>query len=47
MKIKVLKKLHDKKKRANEDDINDIKLKIAKTMLASHNKGDMELCKPG
>ena len=30
MKIKVLKKLHDKKKRANEDDINDIKLKIAK-----------------
>jgi len=46
MKIKVLKKLHDKKARANEDDINDIKLKIAKTMLAAHNKGDMELCKP-
>lgn len=46
MKIKILKKLHDKKKRSNDDDINDIKLKIAKTMLASHNKGDGNLCKP-
>lgn len=40
MKIKVMKKLHDKKKRANEGDINDLKLKMAKAMLASHNKGD-------
>jgi hypothetical protein len=41
-----MKKLHDKNKRANEDDINDIKTKIANSMMASHNKGDMELCKP-
>jgi len=38
--------LHDKKKRANDDEINDLKLKIAKDMMAAHNKGDMNLCKP-
>lgn len=46
MKLKVMKKLHDKKKRANDDDVNELKLKMAKAMLASHNKGDMNLCKP-
>ncbi len=40
MKLKVMKKLHDKKKRANDDDVNELKLKLAKAMLASHNKGD-------
>jgi len=46
MKIKIMKKLHDKKKRSNDDDINELKLKMAKSMLASHNKGDMNNCKP-
>lgn len=41
-----MKKLHDRSKRSNADDINDIKTKIANTMMNSHNKGDMELCKP-
>jgi len=29
-----------KKKRGTEDEINEIKLKIAKTMMAAHNKGN-------
>jgi len=45
-KLKLLKKLHEKKKRSNDEEINDLKLKIAKDMMAAHNKGDQNLCKP-